>query len=243
MSNPGVINLFSIFKKSGIIQRFQVEDNIGESIHIHINNLRLDLTIDEFYKLVNSMRKNLNELSKPLDLLNKYEIDPLFFRLLAPFLKDLNSTKIKKIKIKDLKFIVRKKYSILPEVLIPESIINSPIYRSLLGKESIDNYKQINYPGISNKKRLNSLRDDLTLESYNKSKSFVICFNDQLYVRDGQHRCAVLAKKYGINAEIDVLFLNFQNKHNFFPLQSFLNAIKSFIKIIIKFLISQNKKE
>ena len=54
MSNPGVINLFSIFKKTGIINRFQVEDNIGESIHIHINNFRIDLTIDEFYKLVNS---------------------------------------------------------------------------------------------------------------------------------------------------------------------------------------------
>ena len=79
MSNPGVINLFSIFKKSGIINRFQVEDNIGESIHIHINNIRLDLTINEFYKLVDSLKLNLSELTKPLELINKYEIDPLFF--------------------------------------------------------------------------------------------------------------------------------------------------------------------
>ena len=249
MSNPGVINLFSIFKKTGIINRFQVEDNIGESIHIHINNFRIDLTIDEFYKLVNSLKASTSDLSTPLDLINNYEIDPLFFRLLVPFLKDLKSSKIKKAKIRDLKFIVRKKYPFLPEILIPKSIINSPIYKSLKEKESVDNYKQINYPGISNKKRLKILKDELTLESYKNSKSFVICFNEQLYVRDGQHRCAVLADKYGINLEIDILFLNFENKHNFKPLNYLLRQtlkkillkLKNFIKIIFKLLIAKNK--
>ena len=52
MSNPGVINLFSKYKWTGVIKRFQVEDNISESIHIQINNFRNDLTIKEFYKLV-----------------------------------------------------------------------------------------------------------------------------------------------------------------------------------------------
>ncbi len=249
MSNPGVINLFSIFKKTGIINRFQVEDNIGESIHIHINNFRIDLTIDEFYKLVNSLRTCISDLSNPLDLINKYEIDPLFFRLLVPFLKDLKSSKIRKIKIRDLKFIVRKKYPFLPEILIPKSIINSPIYKSLIEKKSIEDYKQINLPGINNKKRLKILKEELTLESYKESKSYVICFNEQLYVRDGQHRCAVLAAKYGMNLEIDVLFLNFENKHNFRPLSYLLRKtlkttllkFKNYLKIIFKLLISRNK--
>ena len=77
MSNPGVINLFSFFKRSGIIKRFQIEDNIGESIHIHVNNFRIDLTIKEFYRLVDSLRENCKELQKPIDMLKEYSIDPL----------------------------------------------------------------------------------------------------------------------------------------------------------------------
>ena len=101
MSNPGVINLFSKYKWTGVIKRFQVEDNIGESIHIHINNFRIDLTIKEFYKLVDSMKESCKKLNKPLELLKNYDIDPLFFTLLAPYLKDLKSLSIKKIKLKN----------------------------------------------------------------------------------------------------------------------------------------------
>ena len=233
MSNPGVINLFSKYKWFGVIKRFQVEDNIGESIHIHINNLRIDLTIKEFYKLVDSMRESCNKLNEPLELLKDYNIDPLFLTLLAPYLKDLKSTSVKKIKLKELKFLVRKKYSSLPEMLIPRSIENTLIYKSLKGDKRIKNYKQLNCPGISNNDRINKLIRNFTLDSYQKSNSYITCFNNQLYVRDGQHRCAILAEKYGINTEIDILFLNFENKYNF---NIFLFYIKFIIKISFKFL-------
>ena len=142
MSNPGVINLFSKYKWTGVIKRFQVEDNIGESIHIHINNFRIDLTIKEFYKLVDSMKESCKKLNKPLELLKNYDIDPLFFTLLAPYLKDLKSLSIKKIKLKKLKFLVRKKYSSLPEILIPRSIENTLIYKSLKGDKRIKVFSQ-----------------------------------------------------------------------------------------------------
>ena len=233
MSNPGVINLFSKYKWTGVIKRFQVEDNIGESIHIHINNFRIDLTIQEFYKLVDSMKDSCNKLNEPLELLKEYNIDPLFFTLLAPYLKDLKSTSIKKIELKKLKFLVRKKYSSLPEILIPRTIKNTLIFKSLKGDKKIKNYKQLNSPGISNNDRINKLIRNFTLDSYQKSNSYITCFNDQLYVRDGQHRCAILAEKYGINTEIDILFLNFENKYNF---NIFLFYIKFIIKILFKFL-------
>ena len=233
MSNPGVINLFSFFKRSGTIKRFQIEDNIGESIHIHVNNFRIDLTIKEFYTLVDSLRESCKELQKPIDMLKEYSIDPLFFNLLAPNLKDLKSTKVKKIKIRDLKFLVRKKYSSFPELLFPKRIDKTFIFRSLKGKKNIENYNQINYPGIKNIDRINMLKKNLTMASYIDSNSCVICFNDQLYVRDGQHRCAVLAEKYGLNTEVDVLFLNFNGKYNFYPL---LFYFKFIIKIFTKFL-------
>jgi len=233
MSNPGVINLFSKYKWTGVIKRFQVEDNIGESIHIHINNFRIDLTIKEFYKLVDSMKESCKKLNKPLELLKNYDIDPLFFTLLAPYLKDLKSLSIKKIKLKKLKFLVRKKYSSLPEILIPRSIENTLIYKSLKGDKRIKNYKQLNCPGISNNDRINNLILNFSLDSYRKSNSYITCFNRQLYVRDGQHRCAILAEKYGIDTEVEILFLDFENKYNF---NIFLFYIKFIIKILIKFL-------
>lgn len=50
MSNPGVLSLASL-APVGADYRFEIEDNIGEAIHIHYKDIRLDLTVDEFYKI------------------------------------------------------------------------------------------------------------------------------------------------------------------------------------------------
>jgi len=34
---------------------FCIEDNVGEAIHIHLRNFRLDLTIEEFRKLADTI--------------------------------------------------------------------------------------------------------------------------------------------------------------------------------------------
>ena len=49
MSNPGVITLTQT--KIGKKSRFRVEDNLGESIHFHYNDLRVDLSIPELLYL------------------------------------------------------------------------------------------------------------------------------------------------------------------------------------------------
>ena len=38
-------------------KKMVVEDNIGESIHIHIRNLRLDFSVRDFIKFANSVEK------------------------------------------------------------------------------------------------------------------------------------------------------------------------------------------
>ena len=48
MSNPAVITLDSVNSKKGQFKRFVVEDNIGESLHLHIDNMRVDFTVNEF---------------------------------------------------------------------------------------------------------------------------------------------------------------------------------------------------
>ena len=55
MSNPGVIVLDNC--KKNILQKIfnrnsfryvQIEDNIGEAIHIHFDDFRIELTLEEF---------------------------------------------------------------------------------------------------------------------------------------------------------------------------------------------------
>ena len=76
MSNPGVYYLSS--SKALKLNSFRVEDNIGECIHIHYGNLRLDFTIREFLQLSIIMEKAVYELSQ--GLLNFDDIDVLFRR-------------------------------------------------------------------------------------------------------------------------------------------------------------------
>ena len=49
MSNPGVIVLAET--KIGNKKNFRVEDNLGEAIHLHYRDIRVDLTVAEFLKL------------------------------------------------------------------------------------------------------------------------------------------------------------------------------------------------
>lgn len=79
MSNPGVITLTE--KRISDRKAFRVEDNLGESIHIHYNDIRIDLTIkellelsdicdDTIYDLVRAKNFRLDDFD--YEFLNKY---------------------------------------------------------------------------------------------------------------------------------------------------------------------------
>lgn len=45
-------------------EKFVIEDNVGEAIHIHLRNLRLELSVDEYRTFVDqlvSAREQLND--------------------------------------------------------------------------------------------------------------------------------------------------------------------------------------
>lgn len=63
MSNPGLIVLAVAPSTLPNLKRFVIEDNIGEAIHIHWNEIRLDFTIEEFLCFSNEVRLNLEKLS------------------------------------------------------------------------------------------------------------------------------------------------------------------------------------
>ena len=56
MSNPAVITLAQVQTKCG---EFSVEDNLGESIHLHLGDFRWDITINDLDSLSKELAVSL----------------------------------------------------------------------------------------------------------------------------------------------------------------------------------------
>ena len=66
-TNVGVISLFHAQVADGRFRhdiRFDIEDNIGEGIHIHYKNVRFDFSVSDFLKLSDSCQRALEQLQK-----------------------------------------------------------------------------------------------------------------------------------------------------------------------------------
>lgn len=105
MSNPGVIDL-----SSGIIANrlFKIEDNIGECIHIHFGEIRLDLTIKEFNEICNKINYALESLINIKNFCIN-TISPDFLLEIAENLIELKEIKIEKIELQNLYTILEEK--------------------------------------------------------------------------------------------------------------------------------------
>ena len=212
MSNPAVILLHNAGNRKGAFKRFCIEDNIGESIHLHANNSRFDFTINEFLGFSKLIEDSLNEL----DILCGYEVglfDPSFLFRISDKLSDLIRIDIDTVKINDLRCMVRSEYK--RDVFLEEckKVTETPAYQYLkkVNTDFID-YKQYNYLGKSNVERLENLLKSLKSNGYPFKNKYIILMGEQNIVRDGQHRLAVLAHLYGLNKTIDVM--RFQFKKN-----------------------------
>lgn len=69
MSNPAV---FELAMADIARQRICLEDNIGESIHLHIGLVRLDMTVKEFQRTALTLQRALNTLMPNLSTLGKF---------------------------------------------------------------------------------------------------------------------------------------------------------------------------
>jgi len=230
MSNPGVKILAKSTNKKGKIKRFVIEDNIGESIHLHMDNMRIDFTINEFLHF----SQIINESFMNLNILNGYDIsdfDINFLKTSHRYLDKLLKIKKEKIQIKDLLCVTHIEYkSVILEKI--QKIHHSPIYSFLKGvNKDFINYPQYNYLGINNEARLKSIIDSIKKYGYPYQNNYIILFNGQNIIRDGQHRAAVLAYLNNENYEIDILRFYFKDK------QHVLNFTTQNIKRILMYII------
>lgn len=245
MSNPAVIILdkVSSIKK---FKRFVIEDNIGESIHIHIDNMRLDFTIEEFLSFSKVIRNSIKEM----DILKGFNLssfDESFLKNCSHLFSDLVDIKIEKIKLKDLTCI--KHNNFFGEIYDSSCTIDKTDGYKYLNNTNSNflKYSQKNYFGINNKSRLLSLYKSVKENGYPLNDSYIILFNKQNIIRDGQHRAIVLAHLFGLNHEIRVLrfyFSGSKHKTRFFylGLRKLIKHIFSIIKFVLKRILKSHNK-
>ncbi len=204
MSNPGVIILSDCSNRKGKFRRFVIEDNIGESIHLHIDNTRIDFSINEFLDFSKMNKKALKEM----EILPGYSIDNFdehFLMQISYQLPKLKAIKIEEVRLSELKCIVTKKYrSLVLKKILP--INKTPVYRYLDGDtKDFEQYEQYNYYGINNSDRVKSLFQSIQKNQYPYKNKYIVLTNGQNLIRDGQHRAAILYHMYGGQQKIKIM--------------------------------------
>lgn len=140
MSNPGVLSLASL-EPVGADYRFEIEDNIGEAIHIHYKDIRLDLTVAEFYDIAEQMEKMI-DMVVDVEGFSSKDYDPVNLVGLAACLPDLVKVTEDEVWLADLLVDTYDEYG--KEVLAP--ISESRVVKALYGNSSENDIrKQVNY--------------------------------------------------------------------------------------------------
>jgi len=244
MSNPAVITLSNASSRKGKFKRFVIEDNIGESMHLHIDNMRVDFTIKEFLEFSQMIRESLKEL----DFLQGYSLenfDEHFLKECADFLPHLKSIKIEEIKLSELTCIVHSNYRSDLNLMKLVPVSNIPAYKYLQGdKKEFLKYSQFNYFGMNNEKRLNETLESIKENKYPFEDKYIVLFNGQNIIRDGQHRAAILAHLYGLDATIKVMRFNFDGNSHFMKINenNFKVSLKWFARKVYRKLKRYIKK-
>lgn len=203
MSNPAVIVLATNDDTGG---RFVIEDNIGESIHLHYDCFRLDLTVKEFLELEPIIESCLEGVIN-VPGFKVCNFDPLFLDSISKFLPDLEKVALEDVDISTL-VIQRNGIFGLPFLT---SVYNSRVIRALNGRVGENNaYFQINRFGVTNQQRAEGINQIIKEKGYPYDGKYIVLFNKQSIIRDGQHRASALIYN-GFSGTIPVIRLYFKN--------------------------------
>ena len=179
MSNPAVIVLDIVSRWEGRLNRFHIEDNIGESIHIHIDDMRFDFTINEFLELSTLLRTSLESL----DLFDGHSIDSFdefFLRDIVQMVPYIQNITVEEIEISKLKCITRT--PIIKNIywLRLQKIKNTPAFQYFRGnKEKFISYHQTNNTKNSNIERINENLISIEKYGYPFRNQHIVLFNKQ----------------------------------------------------------------
>lgn len=191
-------------RKNKIIDHFTLEQmenlkitKIKEIIKIDYKEEQLTLTVNQ---LQNISEDIYNYFNKKYPIHYDYrKIDPIYLSLfLYAFLPNIKKVKLDEVFIDDFKLLRRNSN--------PVTLEESESYKALkLGKEC-KVYTPFNSNHIvdSDYERLMESVNSIKEHGYPYLEQYIILYNDEFYIRDGQHRASVLKYLYG-NIKVPVL--------------------------------------
>ena len=228
--NVGVIKLFKDTISSSpklYARRLQIEDNIGEAIHIHYRNFRLDLTVRDFLGIEKCC---YDALLKILERSNSegHVIDRSFLIAITRYVSDIISIDKKTVRLSDLRAI---KYD--NQGWSSGPISESAAYRYLQGDTAyyVDYLERHGKPHQSIE-NIETLRKDIAKNGYDADLGAIVTFGDEPYIRDGQHRAAII---YYLKGDIEVPIFNVQFSVNSLKWRMHKNNPSLFSKASSKF--------
>ena len=191
MSNPAVVKLQ---KKTIYKQKVWLDDNFGEAVHLHINNIRADLTIKEFDDLCADICDAINALLC-VEGFDIHCIDKTYLE--SVLWKDLLD--VKEVRIDHVR---------LSSLLCPNQegeLIPLPKSRGVKALEGDtqenDQIRASHHIGQTSADRLNRAMDGIQRNVYPYKGQYIILYNDDFVIRDGQHRASCL---YHLNGDMEV---------------------------------------
>lgn len=203
MSNPAVLSLASLEKNEEFNGRFEIEDNIGEAVHVHYKDIRLDLTVKEFYEIAGKMGTIIDELVT-VDGFSCKDFDP--YRLMEISGELIN---LKKITYDEM---------YLEEMYISEeeTLKESQILKMLKDEVSHrENETQVNYydpDKLHRQTDMERLQYNLCAaksQKVNPENAEILMLNDSSCIFDGEQTAACLYELYG-NVKVKVKRLWFE---------------------------------
>ena len=195
MINPGVIKLV----KNDSKYRFEIEDNLGESIHIHYMDIRLDFTIKEFLEFAGEIEAILTALVSERGL-SPSDFDAAFFSDIAAKIPDLEKVTEDSVMLEELLIDTYDEHG----NLIMRPLHQSRVFKALNGDTSENearrqrsDFAPKRASRITNKERLNLNFERIKRSGGFAENDYITLFNGSNLIRDGQHRAACAYHLYG----------------------------------------------
>lgn len=192
MSNPGVIELAAITIGN---DNLRIEDNIGEAIHIHYGNMRIDMTIKEFLEFAKTVA-DIMEKMVGVDGFSFKKYDARFLLDACPHILKLESIEFLEVSVEDLKTEHINDNGTVEFVPISKA----RVMRALHGDtEENDARKQVNYWKESNDVRLAKIYASIRRYGYVPEKfgNYIVLMDGGKYIYDGCHRASCVLNIYG----------------------------------------------
>ena len=229
MSNPAVITLAHVRTNIG---DFQVEDNVGESIHLHVGEIRCDLTIKEFLKLSDDVELALEKFLKSKKIsVDKFSPEFLLQLAEANRLTEIESIEDGEVKLGD---IVIDTYNWAGYPVL-RKLGQSRVLKALKGNPCENNrHIERNFYGEDNQSRIDSMLESIKSNGYPYNGKKIVLLKGNNKILDGQHRAACMYYLWG-DKKIPVIRLSFSNSC-FTSQNSLLECVRFFKKITIRSL-------